>query len=271
MASFDLFSCLPVELQYEIWESAVENESNDRIVPLDDTQQRVLPNASLVSPLLSACTLSRKVALAHYNTPLDMFSVPRTAFANYYTTIVERTAAGERYPDPKREDDETPICQRRGRLYLNLSRDNFFLIEDTRYKKGLKIRGIYDPIKGSLKAPLLHRSWALSEEQCRQIKKIYIMEYRKDEELPVRDYGDYKVPPGEVFLPENFSGTEQGCIHIIKSGNGTPEEVFLDLATLTSTEYAMKYSTKYITFKFDHSLGETKWIDPYKIINPFSE
>ncbi|KAI0007400.1 hypothetical protein F4779DRAFT_619645 [Xylariaceae sp. FL0662B] len=270
MDSFTLFSKLPVELQLCIWDKALEDESDNRIVPFDYHERRVLPTASLVSPLLSTCALSRRAALSYFKTTLDIFSVPRAGSAGHFKNIIERTAAGEKVTNPSDFDDRKLVCKRRGRLYLNLARDVICQIERREFRKELQAsRAVTQgEAPASCKVPLDHLSWALSREQCRQIMKVHLLMEWFDRQPPVADYGDYKAAPDRCFNAEDFPGTEQGCCQLVPPTT-TRAQIYYDLSTLTSLAYKAKWAGKYVTVRFDHQLDPNQWKDPHKILAYF--
>ncbi|KAK8091021.1 hypothetical protein PG994_000526 [Apiospora phragmitis] len=72
MDTFMLFRKLPIELRRQVWEQAIGHEATTRRVPVDDFAMCILPDASLVSPLLSTCQESRKAAKSYYCDPVPV-------------------------------------------------------------------------------------------------------------------------------------------------------------------------------------------------------
>ncbi|KAK7981728.1 hypothetical protein PG996_009417 [Apiospora saccharicola] len=78
MGTFTAFPELPTELRLQVWEHVIGDEAPKRKVRVDDFAFSIIPDPSLISPLLSACPESRRVALSYYcdPVPIHAFKLP---------------------------------------------------------------------------------------------------------------------------------------------------------------------------------------------------
>ncbi|KAI1076999.1 hypothetical protein F5B20DRAFT_302076 [Whalleya microplaca] len=266
--AFPSFRRLPTKLKVMIWKHALENESNDRIVPFDHDSFRVLPTASLISPLLLTCWLSRETALKHLNTQISIYRVPRFGTTESYNNIIARLGTGAQL---QYTSGNGPVFEQCGYLYLNLSHDNFCLVDQKTFKYRLEAsRAITEGrAAGPWKVPLNHLSYAFDAEACLEIQKVHVPIYYLDRQPPISDYKDCKVPPELFFPTESLPNTEQGRFQLMAPTKGE-EEINYDLSTLSSLEYREKWASQFVTAIFDHELEPYKWKDPYNLLAPRS-
>lgn len=113
---FPQFPRLPAELQLMVWEEFARAEAASRIVPVHSSVEvdrpntprwrlHIMPLKRLVSPLLCVSAQSRRVALAHYDTPVSLYELyspmpPRNTLENRNADEPERTAWPPRYSAP---------------------------------------------------------------------------------------------------------------------------------------------------------------------------
>ncbi|KAK8041714.1 hypothetical protein PG993_006237 [Apiospora rasikravindrae] len=137
--TFPLYQRLPDELKIIVWEQFVKSEAASRIVPLNvslgdfgdpsvvpDDHWLVLslmPLRRLVSPALSVCLESRKAALRHYRTRVNIYEMPLHPHWQSFEDFVE-----ERSRWRERNQDQTTLGPARADL-----RRRFFrpLVTDT--------------------------------------------------------------------------------------------------------------------------------------------
>ncbi|KAK8105358.1 hypothetical protein PG999_008717 [Apiospora kogelbergensis] len=73
---FRYFSRLPPEIRHAIWKLALETHAKTRFIILDVDTQRIIPTASLVSPMLLVNQESRFLALSYcYTTNVDIHEI----------------------------------------------------------------------------------------------------------------------------------------------------------------------------------------------------
>ncbi|KAK8113065.1 hypothetical protein PG984_013591 [Apiospora sp. TS-2023a] len=124
MTTFPQFTRLAPELRQMIWDSALENEAENRIVLVHRDSLRVVPSKSLISPLKSVNKESRKRALEHYNVKIDIGIFPAPSVTSvintwnhrvYSTTYAEVLLNGPINGNSK------------GCIYVSLGTDKFLL------------------------------------------------------------------------------------------------------------------------------------------------
>ncbi|KAK8128452.1 hypothetical protein PG984_009560 [Apiospora sp. TS-2023a] len=79
MNTFTKFQELPTELRLQVWEYVIGDEAPKRKVRVDDFAFSIIPDPSLISPLLSACPESRQVALSYYCDPIPIHAFKLSA------------------------------------------------------------------------------------------------------------------------------------------------------------------------------------------------
>lgn len=105
------FSSFPSELRIQVWNEALVNESDARLVvtyypDVPNAGTHILPYAGLVSPLLSVSVESRQCALTFYSLRLPVCPLYKT-LGLHLTTISpgstggRNSGAGPRYPSPE--------------------------------------------------------------------------------------------------------------------------------------------------------------------------
>ncbi|KAK8063787.1 hypothetical protein PG996_008439 [Apiospora saccharicola] len=126
MKTFPQFTRLAPELRQMIWDSALENEAENRIVLVHRASLRVVPSKCLISPLKSANKESRERALKHYNVKMDIgvFPAPLVVKSRRMTTWDHHVNSTE---DAERLLNGRSNGNSKGCVYVNLGTDRFLL------------------------------------------------------------------------------------------------------------------------------------------------
>ncbi|KAI0376165.1 hypothetical protein F5Y04DRAFT_286203 [Hypomontagnella monticulosa] len=168
---FRLFSELSPKLRMLIWEAALYQETEYRLVPVEKYSRTIYPMKRLVSPLLSANRESRAAAKKFYNLVLAIYRFPSTLL--FYS---------REYPR------EAPV----GKLYVHLDRD-IFTKNMNIYHGDLHL--LYQKHMGTPLFPELERmcnysTESLSDDDCRRIQRSFTIEIFSDEWPPDVDEED---------------------------------------------------------------------------------
>ncbi|CAJ2504888.1 Uu.00g122820.m01.CDS01 [Anthostomella pinea] len=117
---FQHFPRLPWELQDRIWEHAIKEESEQRIMIIASHVRRLMPSPWLVSSFLLVDRRSRGRALAKYPVVLEVFNspVPKEAFNKDFSSSVDPSDIESKHDEFTRHTYKYGLP--RGRVYLNL-------------------------------------------------------------------------------------------------------------------------------------------------------
>ncbi|KAK5625715.1 hypothetical protein RRF57_001431 [Xylaria bambusicola] len=154
--SFPLFSKLPTELRFIIWEISVLDHHRDRLVLLNESTKRVICFRKLAcSPHFRATSESRKVAMNLYPVRLPVYRMLYTGYNK----------------NDQVNNNEVSIQPLPGAIYVNLARDIFTLNLKELAKMPLSRHG--GRISGGVEN-LRWRSAALSPSQCQSVRRIML-------------------------------------------------------------------------------------------------
>ncbi|KAK7911636.1 hypothetical protein PG985_014117 [Apiospora marii] len=242
MSTFPKFSSLAPELRHMIWDMALENEADNRIVLVHRLTLRVLPSKSLISPIMAVDKESRERALTHYNVKLSISTFPapsvtRPGPVEKWDHIYSRSRAERLLNDLS--DDASKGC-----IYVNLARDKFLLsfTYSTAKPPGIAtddcVSDLFSYAKvvetlgpGSTRAYKMHQPCVgpkLSPEQCNKITNVV---HRRG-----LHEGYVKPWPGKIYYPSGTASVLWMAQRFTKLSNPTTDAKFL---VLESRDYCV--------------------------------
>ncbi|KAI0121546.1 hypothetical protein F4776DRAFT_221232 [Hypoxylon sp. NC0597] len=154
------FPELPPEIRIQIWETALHQETEKRLVVVDSRERAVLPMRRLISPLLMVNSESRKIAKAFFNFTLNVHHVLGSTGRNRGRRL-EHVATG-------------PSA---GKLYLSLDRDLFvkgLRWEECRYAEHLN---------SDLEILFKYDSKPMGSDDCDRVQRVLDIEYELYEQF----------------------------------------------------------------------------------------
>ncbi|OTA97165.1 hypothetical protein M434DRAFT_386887 [Hypoxylon sp. CO27-5] len=149
------FCKLPPEIRIQIWEIALHQETEKRLVVADVRDHVVYPMRRLISPLLTVNRESREIAKTFFSFTLDVHRIPDPAKRDFFLWV------------------HTPSGPSAGKLYLSLDRDLFTegpRWEECRYQGSGHLNSDWEILCNYETKPM-------SSDDCDRVQRVLDIEY----------------------------------------------------------------------------------------------